>query len=1063
MISTSIVIAISLLYFGLLFAVAFYADQRQKAGRSIIANAHVYTLSLAVLFTAWTFYGSVGRAATVGLDFFPFYLAPTLLAFSWWLLLRKTVRISKEQHLTTIADFISSRYGKSTALGAIVTLFAVVGIMPYIALQLKAVAHSFEILTAAAVPAAAAPPYADTAFLAALLLAGFAILFGARHLDASERHEGLVAAVALEALVKLIAFVAVGLFVTYGLFDGFGDIFTRFAERFPERQELLLLGTETVPYSTWLTLSLTILLATMLLPRQFHIMVIENSREEHIRAAMWRFPLYTFLLTLFILPVALGGLLFFNGDTSHADFYVLLLPLQTGHPWLALLVFIGGFSAAAGMVMVESVALSTMILNQLLMPLILKFKLEAGNLPGLLINLKRLGILGVILLGYLYYKIIGESYALVNIGLVSFIAACQFAPAFLGALYWKRGNRSGAIAGLMLGGIVWFYTLVIPSSVRSGWLESAILDQGLFGLALLKPLALFGLEGLDIWSHALYWTLFLNTGAYIAVSLATRPGKNESEQANKFVDVFGSRPQTEPLMRISRAPTVLEFVDLMSKFIGEKQAHAAITEYLGDAQIDQRGSLSEYDLPELKRFTERTLAGSVGAAPARIILENYLETRGSRMEDVFDIFGSVTISRRAGREQLGVLHETARIVASGVDLQTILDEILQLFLQQFKFDLCVIRLLDQEAQTLTVRSQRGMSSAHLGDSERALTLDTYVGETFLANELVVANDTDFLDKPLSALVIHREGIKSFAHAPITIEGEPVGVLSAFSKTAKGIFTDEFLELFKNLAAQVGVAWRNARQTTRLIKARERERELQIAKTIQAGLLPDCTPVIQGLALAGICVPAQEVGGDYYDYLQRDADTVDLVLADVSGHNVGAALLMAQTRTFIQAKGRELRTASEVMTTLNSFFYADLTRAELFITMFYLKYHSPSRTLSFANAGHNPPLVWRAATGTCEYLDAEGLILGIRKQVTFEEKQIQLQPGDLLLLYTDGLTEAENAVGEFFGTERLCALLQQNFTLSTAEIIDLLLRQGRLFAGFQHFKDDVTLVVMRVLK
>ncbi len=1069
MIPVQIIAILSLLYFGLLFAVAYYADQKRATGKSLLASANVYSLSLAVYLTSWTFYGSVGRAATRGLDFLPVYLGPTLIAFTWYFLLRKMVRISKEHNIVSIADFISSRYGKSPFLGAVVTVFAVLGIMPYIALQLKAVAQTFDLLASpSSVPGTviqevipSLPPFIDTAFILAIFLSLFGILFGARHLDATERHEGLVTAIALESLVKLVAFVAAGLFVTYGLFDGFSDIFDRFLAEYPERKHLLLIGTEQTPYTMWFTLTFMSIMAFMFLPRQFHIMVIENSDEKHIKAAMWRFPAYMFLMNLFVIPIALGGLILNGGDTTSADYFVMQIPQQAGHPWLAMLVFIGGFSASAGMVMVSSVALSTMILNHLVMPIILWRKFNATDFSAILIYLKRLFILIVIFLGYAFYRVVGDSYALVNIGLISFMAATQFAPSLIGGLYWKKATQKGAAIGLILGFILWFYTLLIPSFVRSGWLSSSILDQGPFGLDFLRPLQLFGLSGFDIWTHSLFWTLFFNLGAFLTFSLFTRPSKDEEEQAVKFVDAL--KPQAVGLerKRISKAPTIVEFVELMSKFIGEKQAHNAIAEYVGDREIDEKGSLSEYEIPNLQRFTERTLAGSVGAAPARIIIDNYLATRGSRMEDVFDIFGTVTLSRTASREQLTVLYEAARVAASGTDIQMILDNILELLQRQFKFDLCVVRLLDEDKMTLTVRSQKGMTSEHLGESERDLTMDSYIGMTFLTNSITIVNDTDFMDKPVTAKIIHRERIKSFAHAPITIEGQPIGVLSAFSRSVKGIFTSEFTELFKSMAGQVGVAWRNSQQTEELIAAKEHERELQIAKTIQLGLLPTETPDIKGVSLAGICVPARQVGGDYYDFLYQSNEALDLVIADVSGHNIGAALIMAETRTFIQAKAKSLPSASGIMEALNEFFYKDLTHAELFITMFYLKYNAKTRRLSYASAGHNPPLVWRVDTRTCDRLDAEGLILGIKTDVIFEEKEEQLYPGDILLLYTDGITEAENRAGDFFGEERLFATLNEHHTESSQVIIDTLLSQARIFTGIQNFKDDVSLVVMRV--
>ncbi|MCM2358443.1 MAG: SpoIIE family protein phosphatase, partial [Geobacteraceae bacterium] len=987
MIPVEIVSIITLLYIGLLFAVAYYADKKRAAGRSITSNSWVYSLSLTVFFTSWTFYGVVGQAATIGILFIAPLLSFTLSAFTWWFLLRKMVRISKEQNITSITDFISSRYGKSPLLGGILTLFFIAAILPYIASQIKAIAFTYDLLTTSPQAAAgfkslipALPSSIDTALIVALLLGFFGILFGARHLDVSERHDGLVAAIVLQSVVKLIAFVAVGIFVTYGLFDGFTDIFHRFLAQFPDRTDLFRVGTPSVPYSLWFSWFLFTMTTVVFLPRQFHVMVIENSDEAHIKDAMWRFSAYTFLITLFVMPIALGGLILNGGNTAGADFFVLNLPLLAGHPWLAMLVFIGGFSSAAGMVMLESVVLSTMILNHLAIPVILKLKVGASDISGLLINIKRAGIIVVVLLGYIYHRFISEAYPLIKIGIYSFIAITQFAPSIIGGLYWKRATGRGALVGVVLGFILWFHTLLIPLLVRSGLLERGILENGPFGIALLRPLELFGLSGLDPLSHALFWTLFFNIGAFIAISLLTDPDPSEAEQAVKFVDVFEEREEQAQRKRMSKAPAIVEFVDLMTKFIGAKQAHAAIAQYMADQQIDEKGSLSEYELPILKRYTERVLAGSVGAASAGIIVESYLEARGSEMEDVFDIFGTVTLSRTASREQLGVLYEAARVVASKADLQAILDNILELFQQQFKFDLCVIRILDEEKMHLTVQSQRGMSFRHLDESDRELDLETYTGAAFLTGSTVVINDTDVMDKPVSARIVRREGIKSFAHAPITIEGKPVGILSAFSKSMKGIFTDEFVELFNNLAGQIGIAIRNARQAEKLIQAKEHEKEMQIARTIQMGLLPTRAPDVRGVSLAGTCIPAREVGGDYYDFLQRGSAALDLVIADVSGHNVGAALIMAEVRTFTRAEAKIARSPGEIMSALNDFLYEDLTRAELFITMFYLNFDADTGKLSFASAGHNPPLVWRSGSRSCERLDAEGLILGVKRNV-----------------------------------------------------------------------------------
>lgn len=1071
-ISTKIIIFISLLYFALLFLVAYYGDQRKKKGRSLLSNAHIYSLSLAVYCTSWTYYGSVGLAGTSGLEFLPIYLGPTLIAFTWWFLLRKMVRISKQQNTTSLADFLSSRYDRSTLLGVVVTLFALIGFSPYIALQLKAISSTLDLLSGSTSGQGLnwgsyshlLPIQIDTAFVVAFILAIFGMLFGARHLDSSERHEGLVVAVAFESLVKLIAFLAVGIFVTFGLFDGFTDIFQRFLVLFPERQKLFLLGTEQTPYTKWFSLIILSMMAVMFLPRQFHIMVTENSDEEHIKKAMWRFPAYLFLINIFVLPIALAGLIINKGDTSQADFFVLTLPLAAGHPWLAMLVFIGGLSAATGMVMVSAVTISTMILNHLIMPVILKMHIVVQDFSGILINLKRLGIIGVVYLGYFYYKIIGDSYALVNIGLISFAAATQFAPAVIGGLYWKRANRQAAVAGISAGFLLWFYTLLIPSFVRSGWINSDILQNGLLGFRLLKPLELFGLSGFDIYTHSLFWSLLFNLAAFLTISFFAAQSRSEIVQAEKFVAVFSDQIDVPgKLKRISKAPTVMEFVELMSKFIGEKQAQSSITDYLKNQEIDARGSLADHEIPHLKNFTERTLAGYVGAAPARIILDNYLAARGSEMEDVFDIFGTVTISHAASREQLSVLYEAAQIVSRESDLQTTLDKILNLLAHQFKFDLCVIRFLEPESMTLLVKSLVGKSSEHFGESERNLNMYTYIGQAFLSNVTTVVNDTEYLDKPISAKIIKREGITCFAHTPIVLEGEPVGVLSAFSKTVRGIFTREFIALFENLARQIAIAWRNHQQLEELLSMRDQEREMEIAKQIQHGLLPSSLPQFDHLDLAGLCVPAHQVGGDYYDFIDRGNRTYNLTVADVSGHNIGSALIMAETRTFIHARVHEISQPAAMLKELNSYFLKDLDRSELFVTMFYLEYHADSRELVYSNAGHNSPLLWRAEQQTVELLDAEGLIFGIKNNIIFEQKQTVLYPGDILLLYTDGIIEAEDNDKQLFGTERLGKLLEECSALEAGEIIERIMNQVRIFTGLRHFSDDITMLIMKILQ
>ncbi|HEY6106382.1 MAG TPA: histidine kinase, partial [Anaeromyxobacteraceae bacterium] len=404
------IVLASFAYLGILFAIAYYGDKRAEAGRSIIANPYIYALSLAVYCTTWTFYGSVGRAASSGIGFLPIYLGPTLMMALWWYVTRKILRISKTYRITSIADFVASRYGKSQLLGGLVTVIAVLGVIPYISLQLKAISSSVTILfhyPEIVMPAkeGALPLLQDTALYIAMTLAAFTILFGTRHLDATERHEGLVAAIAFESLVKLLAFLVVGAFVTYGVYRGFGDIFRR-AQALPRLRAIMTLGSG-AQYATWAHLTALSMLSILFLPRQFQIAVVENVDEGHLGKAIWLFPLYLLLINLFVLPLALGGLMLFQSGEVNPDTFVLTLPMAQRQEALTLFAFIGGLSAGTGMVIVETIALSTMVCNDLVMPGLLRLRwlrlTERQDLSGLLIAIRRLAIAGILLLGYVYF------------------------------------------------------------------------------------------------------------------------------------------------------------------------------------------------------------------------------------------------------------------------------------------------------------------------------------------------------------------------------------------------------------------------------------------------------------------------------------------------------------------------------------------------------------------------------------------------------------------------------------------------------------------------------------
>ena len=653
MISAAVVVSASLAYLLLLFGVAWYGDRRAAQGRSIIANPWTYSLSLGVYCTAWTYFGSVGRAASGGVWFLPIYLGPTLAMVLGWMVLRKMIRIAKAYRITSIADFIGSRYGKSPLLAGLVTLIAVVGIVPYIALQLKAVSAGYGLLTAPAGAAAQAPlPWMqDSAFYVALVLAGFTMVFGARHLDATERHEGMVAAIAFESVVKLLAFLAVGLFVVYGLFDGLADLFAR-AQAVPALQSLVRLEQGAgFAWTQWFALILLSMLSVLFLPRQFQVMVVENVRESHLRRAVWVFPLYLLLINLFVLPIALGGLLYFGASPMNPENFVLSLPLAAGQHALALFVFIGGLSAATGMVIVETIAVSTMVSNELVLPLLLRsrrFQGGAGqDLSRLLLGIRRAAILGVLGLGYAYFHVAGEAYALVSIGLISFAAVAQFAPAVLLGLYWKGGTRRGALAGLLAGFLMWAYTLMLPSIAKSGWLGTEFLALGPWGITLLRPEQLLGLQGLDGLTHALFWSLLVNITAYVGLSLWRAPSGQESSQALLFVDVFHRTAASSPVFWRGQA-NVPDLLRLCERFMGAAKARALFESYAGQVGVRQIESLRPD--ARLVQFVETQLAGAVGSASARVLVASVAEEEVLTPEDVLRILDEASQVRAYSRE-----------------------------------------------------------------------------------------------------------------------------------------------------------------------------------------------------------------------------------------------------------------------------------------------------------------------------------------------------------------------------------------------------------------------------
>ncbi|MEL7194754.1 MAG: sensor histidine kinase [Bacteroidota bacterium] len=633
-----LILCASLGYLGLLFGVAYYSEQREKKGKSLIRNPLAYALSLAVYCTAWTFYGSVGRAATSGVEFLPVYLGPTLMAPLWYVVLRKIIVITRSQRINSIADFLSARYGKSAFLGGLVTFIAIIGIVPYIALQLKAVSFSFDLLAGENMGGVYFQKqhfYTDTSFYVTIILAIFTIFFGTRHLEASEHHEGLVAAIAFESIVKLLAFLTVGLFVVFFLYDGPRDLFSQALQQPNIIRPFEGLDEQNFDAWRWFWLTMISMFAITLLPRQFHIAVVENTDLQHVKKAIWLFPLYLFLINLFVIPIAVAGLLAFPHDIQIADTFVLRLPLAHGHNWMALIVFLGGLSASTSMVIVATIALSIMASNNLVVPLLLRTSVIretfVQDLSSRLKGIRRLIIIVILMLAYSYFNWLGKTTSLVSIGLISFCAVAQFAPSLLGGLFWEVGNRKGAISGLLIGFIVWAFTLPLPSLLPEG---HRILVEGLWGMEGLRPYALFGLDGFDAISHSAFWSLLMNGGTYLFVSLYTQSSAVEHSQANLFVHIYRYESNLREMPRQRTRAFLKDLQMLLNRFLGEDRAAESLSGYAREKSLDL-SQLAEVG-PDFVHHVENQIAGAIGAASARLLINSIVTEEPLGLQEVME-------------------------------------------------------------------------------------------------------------------------------------------------------------------------------------------------------------------------------------------------------------------------------------------------------------------------------------------------------------------------------------------------------------------------------------------
>jgi Na+/proline symporter/nitrogen-specific signal transduction histidine kinase len=641
--SSFLVIFVIIIYLAVIFYVAYWAEKNAKS--KWVNNPYVYTLSLAVYCTAWTYYGSVGLAATSGLKFLTIYLGPIIIIPTWILLMRKIIRISKGNKISSLADFISLRYGNNRFLGALVTVVCVLAIVPYISLQLKAISETFNVITNHNIISNAI--LNDTTFYIAILLAIFAAFFGTQHTDASERHKGIITAVALESVIKLVFFLVIGMYVTFYLFNGPTDIYNQ-AIQLPNFKTQQTINSLEEGFN-WFFLNILSMIAIMLLPRQFQVTVVENEREKYLKKVTWLFPLYLLLFNIFVLFIAWGGNIIFTQDFVDADLFTLMLPLKNGDELLALLVFLGGFSAAISMVVVSTLALSTMLSNNLIIPYGFLKKYSKGDSEEnseSIKNIRRIAIFSLIVVAYFFYRSFTLERSLVSIGLISFVLIAQLAPSFFGGLFWRRGSSKGAKYGIIVGFLITIYTLVIPFTIDSQSLSSTFVHDGIFGIQFLKPHQLFGLQLFEPVPHAFFWSMFFNILIYATFSVGVIGNYRERNFAEMFVDSTKYAAMHEDAYVWKGEAYVKDLRKVLSRFLGEQRTERALNLFYMKYNIDKNTQLAD---ARLVNFSEKLLTGSIGSASSRILISSVVKEQEISLPEVLKILDETQKTKESNK------------------------------------------------------------------------------------------------------------------------------------------------------------------------------------------------------------------------------------------------------------------------------------------------------------------------------------------------------------------------------------------------------------------------------
>ena len=615
--SSPLLFLLVILYLGLLFFIAFWAEK--KKSNFWINNPYIYSLSLAVYCSAWTYYGSIGVASNQGLEYLAVYIGPVIIIPAWIYINSKIIRISRVHKISSIADFISLRYGNSRSLGAIVAIVCMLAVIPYIGLQIKAISDTFHLMTHTA---NSDNIFLDTATYVVLIIAVFSAYYGTKYVDASEKRLGIISAVAVESFLKLIFFIILGVFVVYGVFNGFDDIYEK-ASKLPDfTQKNTFNGLEGA--FNWFLMCMLSMTAIFLLPRQFHTTIIENRTEKHLKTAIWLFPLYLLLMNFFVFPIAWGGKILFFGENVNPEFYSILIPQKFGNMMIAGMVFLGGLSACISMIIISSISLSVMLSNNIIIPYgwlnSLKTETEYAN-NRTIVNIRKFSIFSLIILGFVFYKYLISSATLFSVGLTAFVLIAQLAPAFFGAIFWRRGSYAGAVTGIIAGVLICYFNLILPNYFETTYQNSAVFN--FFKLAYLSPVA-----------SAFFWSLLVNGGLFMIISSFVAGNYRERNFAELYVDINDYIQHHENAYIWKGTANISDITNILTRFLGEKKTRQALKIFNLKYNISDENDSAD---SRFIKFSENLLSGRIGTASAKILIEGVTKEDKITLPEVLKI------------------------------------------------------------------------------------------------------------------------------------------------------------------------------------------------------------------------------------------------------------------------------------------------------------------------------------------------------------------------------------------------------------------------------------------